>query len=135
MGWQVAGSGTLEIPLAQQAAAHAALRRLAADNQLLGATRPHELLAAPNLVAYLIRAGFLVSVEDDAITGLDFCSEPLGREHLRAGSLDQAVLLEALAPFVRAGGSMDFAAEDETRWRHVFGGAGLETLALPDVPA
>lgn len=135
MGWQVAGSGSLEIPPERQAQAHLALLALAADNELLGATRPHELLGAPNLVAYLIRAGFMVCLDGDAITGLEFCPQPLGGEHLRAGSMNQVALLAALAPFVRAGGRMDFTNEAAQSWRHDFDGRTLATVELPGPPA
>lgn len=128
MGWHVSGSGALQIAAERQVEAHMALRLLAADNRLLGATRPHALLGAPNLVACLIRAGFVVSVEGDAITGLEFCPEPLGEEHLMAGSLDQTVLLAALAPFIEPGGAMAFVNEAGDEWVHLFRAGGMASL-------
>lgn len=131
MGWHVAGGGTIEIPAESQPQAHLALLALAASNERLGATRPHALLGAPNLVAYLIRAGFAVSVEGDAITGLDFLPDPVGGDHRLAGSLDQTVLLDALAPYARPGGRMDFRGEADEAWAHLFDGHAMLTVTLP----
>lgn len=134
MSASAAGTGCIEILAARQTAAHAALHALAADNSLLGAARPEQLLVAPNLVSFLIRAGFLVTLDGDDIDGLEFYPDPLGDQHGCAGPLDQEALLSALARFVSPGGQMEFCDEGDGEWHHLFDGASMTTVTVSGAP-
>lgn len=128
MGWSVNGAGPVEIVAARQREAFAAVLPLAMTPEL-SATRPHELATSGDLISFLTRAGFHVSVDGDGdIIGLEFTTEFCGGEHASAGSLDQTVLLDALAPFVEAGGEMDFANEAYDQWIHQFDGRQMVTV-------
>ncbi|WP_217924858.1 hypothetical protein [Miltoncostaea oceani] len=93
------------------------------------ATHPGQLQASGDLVGLLTRAGFMVGVEEDgSISWLEFVGEPMGGEHRAAGSLDQRALLQALSPFILAGGAVSSSAEDGSEWIHHFDGVAMTTV-------
>lgn len=128
MGWSVNGLGDFCVDGADHPHALVALTSPAVI-AAAGGTHPGQLQASGDLVGLLTRAGFMVGVEEDgSISWLEFVGEPMGGEHRAAGSLDQRALLQALSPFIRAGGAVSFSAEDGSEWVHRFDGVAMTTV-------